>query len=64
MTSDEQHVHLFSVDIDEMDHGSVHSGRLSSDIFKGPIDHDQMGGYVTHGPPGTPPMKNWDHTAV
>ncbi|KAL4219061.1 LIM/homeobox protein Lhx3 [Mactra antiquata] len=47
-------------DIDEMDPGSVHSGRLSSDIFTSPLEHEQtMGSHGAHLPPGTPPMDNW-----
>lgn len=43
-----------------MDPGSVHSGRLSSDIFAGPLDHDAgIPGHGPHIPPGTPPMDNW-----
>ena len=48
------------VDVDEMDPGSVHSGRLSSDIFTGPLDHDgPMPGQHPHMGPGTPPMDSW-----
>ena len=43
---------------------SVHSGRLSSDIFAGSLDHDIMPPHGHHGPPGsgppgTPPMDGW-----
>ncbi|XP_053380832.1 LIM/homeobox protein Lhx3-like isoform X1 [Mercenaria mercenaria] len=50
----------YHVDLDEMDPGSVHSGRLSSDIFAGSMEHEQnMTGHGHHVPPGTPPMENW-----
>jgi len=40
-----------------MDPGSVHSGRLSSDLFSsGPLDHDP---HAPHGNSGSPPMDNW-----
>lgn len=49
-----------TVDGDEMDPGSVHSGRLSSDIFTGPLDHEaNIPGHGPHMAPGTPPMDNW-----
>ena len=45
-------------ELDDMDPGSVHSGRLSSDLFNGgPMDPDM--GHVPLVPPGTPPMDNW-----
>lgn len=53
-------MHVITADIDEMDPGSVHSGRLSSDIFTSPLEHEQtMGSHGAHLPPGTPPMDNW-----
>ncbi|XP_052231354.1 LIM/homeobox protein Lhx3-like [Dreissena polymorpha] len=48
----------YHVDMEEMDPGSVHSGRLSSDLFSGSLEHDSgLAGH--HGPPGTPPMEAW-----